>query len=261
MTIDHKNLYDTDRMSTHYAARDYLEPAENTFIEDMGRSLASMNMLDIGVGGGRTTKYFAPLVNSYIGADYAPCMIKACKNKYGDKYSFIECDARNMEVFDGDSFDFIFFSFNGIDSFSHDDRLKALKEIRRILRDGGLFYFSSHNLYWKGLEEIFKLKTPGSMIDINAYARHAFKIIRLNLLNKSFKINNHIKKVRKHRKGHIYDNSLEGRAGVYYISKNEQLQQLRDCGFKEVYTYSQSGIRTKDDMILDSGGWIYYLCK
>ncbi len=38
-----------------------------------------MDMLDMGVGGGRTTKYFAPLVRFYIGADYAFPMLKSAK--------------------------------------------------------------------------------------------------------------------------------------------------------------------------------------
>ena len=62
MAIDHKNLYDSEHVSRDYGKRDYLEPAEETFITELGRvRLAAMDMLDMGVGGGRTTKYFAPI--------------------------------------------------------------------------------------------------------------------------------------------------------------------------------------------------------
>ena len=39
-------------------------------------------MLDIGVGGGRTTYYFKDLVKKYKGIDIAPKFIESCKNKF-----------------------------------------------------------------------------------------------------------------------------------------------------------------------------------
>ncbi len=133
--------------------------------------LAAMDMLDMGVGGGRTTKYFAPLVRCYIGADYAPAMLKVCKERYGGDFNFIECDARAMEGFKDNSFDFVLFSFNGMDSFSHKDRIAALREVRRVLRNGGIFYFSSHNLNWAGLKDLFTIKNSMKKIS-DSRARH-----------------------------------------------------------------------------------------
>ena len=101
MAIDHKTLYDSEHVSRDYGKRDYLEPAEKTFINELGPArLAAMNMLDMGVGGGRTTKYFAPLVKNYIGADYAPAMLQVCRKRYGKDFNFIECDAREMQYFE-----------------------------------------------------------------------------------------------------------------------------------------------------------------
>jgi ubiquinone/menaquinone biosynthesis C-methylase UbiE len=261
LTIDHKSIYNTNRISRDYETRDYLAPAEKAVIDELGESLSLMNMLDMGVGGGRTTKYFAPLVNSYIGADYAPAMIQACKRRYGDTYSFIECDVRKMDMFEDDSFDFVFFSYNGIDSFSHNDRLSALKEIRRVLRSEGYLYFSSHNLDWYGLEDIFSLRKHKFSRKIDDIARHTLKIVKLKLLNRSFTMNTRIRKIRANKKGHIYDNSLNGKACVYYISLDEQLEQLTDHGFTDIKTFGLDGKKTAEPEYLNSGGWIYYLCK
>ncbi len=261
MTTDHKILYDTEHISCDYAARDYLDMAEKTFIEEFSKKLTEMDMLDMGVGGGRTTKYFAPLVKNYTGADYAPYMIAACKKKYGDSYKFIECDVRDMNSVSDNSFDFILFSYNGIDSFGHDDRLHALAEIRRALKPGGIFFFSSHNLNWSGLYGIFSFRAKeGSCFSLKKPGR-LFNLLRLRYLNKSVSMKRHIKKLRKKKAGHIYDNSLNGKAGIYYITAEEQVKQLHDAGFNITATYSRSGIKTDDEEILDSGCWIYYLCN
>ena len=73
-----------------------------------------MKMLDIGVGGGRTTLHFAPLVKEYVGIDYSQNMIKACQERFA-QVSFQTADARSMGIFKDSTFDFILFSYNGID--------------------------------------------------------------------------------------------------------------------------------------------------
>ncbi|MFC2144829.1 class I SAM-dependent methyltransferase [Actinomycetota bacterium] len=277
MTIDHKTLYNTEGISKDYAARDYLEPAERAVIEILDSSLPSMKMLDMGVGGGRTTKYFAPLVLNYTGADYAPAMVNACIEKYGDDHFFITCDARDMEELSDNSFDFVLFSYNGLDSFSHEDRISSLKEIRRVLRPGGYFCFSSHNLNWNGLPGLFSLKPVKKVVkagrsdidggtkdfkkQVDRGFRSAYKIARLSILNRSFRMKDYIKKLRKSERGHIYDNSLNGKAKVYYITKDEQTRQLKTAGYKNISTICRDGFITNNSVLLNQDGWIYYLCQ
>jgi len=275
LTIDHKILYNTESISRDYAARDYLEPAERAVIEVLGPNLSGMEMLDMGVGGGRTTKYFGPHVHNYTGADYAPAMVNACIEKYGDDYFFITCDARDMEELSNNSFDFVLFSFNGMDSFSHEDRMSALKEIKRVLRPDGYFCFSSHNLNWDGLSDLFNLK-PGKGVGpdhrsdagLKDFKKHlgrgfrsAYKVARLSILNRSFHIKDHIRRLRKSERGHIYDNSLNGKAKVYYITKDEQIRQLKEAGYKNISTICRNGFITSNTTLLNKGGWIYYLCQ
>jgi ubiquinone/menaquinone biosynthesis C-methylase UbiE len=278
LTIDHKDLYDSEHVSRDYGKRDYLEPAEETLITELGPDrLAAMDMLDMGVGGGRTTKYFAPLVRYYIGADYAPAMLKVCKKRFGGDFNFIECDARAMEGFKDNSYDFVLFSFNGIDSFSHKDRIDALKEVRRVLKNDGIFYFSSHNLCWAGLKDLFTIKNSMKKISgsdgcllsennnplrhLNKGAKAAYRVFRLNLLNRTTDMKSFIDKLRKDGKGNIYDSSLNGKASIYYVAPKEQIRQLKEVGFIDIFTYSRSGIKTDNEELLNRGGWVYYCCK
>jgi len=270
LTIDHKILYNTESISKDYAVRDYLGPAERTVLEMLRPELSGMDMLDMGVGGGRTTKYFAPLVRNYTGADYAIAMVDICLDKYGNDYYFLNCDARDMEEISDNSYDFVLFSFNGIDSFSHKDRMAALDEIYRILRPDGYFCFSSHNLDWEGLTGIFSFKEKdpegrngsGRFVEnISSEIKSACKIVRLNILNRSIHMAGHISKLRKNKRGHIYDNSLNGQAKIYYINSDEQIRQLEEKGFKNVSTVCRDGLITSSTILLNNGGWIYYLCQ
>jgi ubiquinone/menaquinone biosynthesis C-methylase UbiE len=278
LAIDHKNLYDSEQVSIDYGNRDYLEPAEETFITEMGPSrFAAMDMLDMGVGGGRTTKYFAPLVRNYIGADYAPAMLKVCKKRFSGDLNFIECDVRAMKGFKDNSFDFVLFSFNGVDSFSHKDRMAALQEVWRVLKSGGIFYFSSHNLDWTGLKDLFTVKSSlkkisgaggnradkkgNPLLHIHRGTKAAYRIFRLNLLNRTVNMKSFIDKLKKSEKGNIYDSSLNGKASIYYVTPGEQRRQLKETGFMDIFTYSRSGIKTDNDELLSQGGWVYYCCK
>ena len=72
-------------------------------------------------------------------------MTRYCEQLYpGVKFATV--DARSMKEYRDGQFAFVIFSFNGIDSVPPEDRLAILKECHRVLRPGGLFAFSTHNI-------------------------------------------------------------------------------------------------------------------
>lgn len=275
--MEQKRIYNQKKISKDYAQRDYLSEAEIQIIEDLKQYLPKFNMLDMGVGGGRTTGYFLPMVNSYIGADYAPNMIAECRKKYRNKKIFEVVDVRNMSKFSDNMFDFILFSYNGIDSFDLKDRETALGEIKRVLKNEGLFCFSSHNINWTGLYNLFKFKNIYEKLVFKSDQRKSkflkpivklisfFKAIliniKLDIQNKSFNIKFHIDQLKEEGYGNLIDNSLNGKAKIFYISFKSQIKQLKKFGFKNISAYSVNGIKTEDENELNKGGWIYYLCQ
>ena len=105
-----------------------------------------MTILDLGVGGGRTTPYLSSLASRYVGADYAPEMINACRKKFPN-LEFENAGAAALSVFATSSFDAVVMAFNGMDSVVPDEsRCQALREIRRVLKPKGVLIFSSHNV-------------------------------------------------------------------------------------------------------------------
>lgn len=104
-----------------------------------------VDVLDVGVGGGRTTSFLAPRARRYLGIDYAAAMVATCRVKFPG-LEFAEADATDLSFIPDDSFDFTLFSFNGIDCIPTDaGRIACLKELRRVTREDGVVVVSSHN--------------------------------------------------------------------------------------------------------------------
>jgi ubiquinone/menaquinone biosynthesis C-methylase UbiE len=131
----------------YYAAYEGLAGSEQYLFEKYIEN--GKTILDIGVGGGRTTPFLLAKAKSYIGIDHAQAMVDVCRTKF-EGVRFETVGATEMARFQDGTFDIAVFSFNGIDNISpKESRFRCLTEIRRVLKPGGLFIFSSHNA--KGL--------------------------------------------------------------------------------------------------------------
>ncbi|HMC61313.1 MAG TPA: class I SAM-dependent methyltransferase [Candidatus Solibacter sp.] len=136
-------MYNSPGVAAHYAALDYLTPCERLLFETHIRP--GSVILDLGVGGGRTTRYLAGLASHYVGVDYAEGMVHACRRKFPN-LEFLVKDASDLSTFATASFDAVVFAFNGIDYVIGDDRREnCLRHIHRILKPQGVVIFSSHN--------------------------------------------------------------------------------------------------------------------
>lgn len=257
-----------DRNSTTYAAPDIvsyytqlnrLQPAESALLERLRNQLPTMKMLDIGVGGGRTTQHFAPLVEQYVGIDYSPKMVTACQKRFSqldDSMCFHVGDARDLRQFDDSSFDFILFSFNGIDYVSHEDRLKVFQEIKRVGREGCYFFFSSHNLQalenelaWRKKIGQNPLKTYENLVMLGLFWLFNRPMTRETLTGADYLI--------------VRDESHNFRLDTYYIRATQQIKQLsQDFNQVEIYPWqSTESVLDMDAAIMDRDLWTYYLCR
>ena len=75
MNEENKKIWESPEMVDEFASRNFTLNAEQTVIKLLKRKLKNMSMLDVGVGAGRTTQYFAPLVKYYTGMDYSEEMV------------------------------------------------------------------------------------------------------------------------------------------------------------------------------------------
>ena len=59
--IDNRSVYDSDRVVSEYSREDQLTKPESAILEIIRARATRERMLDIGVGPGRTTLFFAPI--------------------------------------------------------------------------------------------------------------------------------------------------------------------------------------------------------
>jgi ubiquinone/menaquinone biosynthesis C-methylase UbiE len=251
-----KETYISSNIVRHYAQLNLLQPAEQTILNIFQDRLSAMKMLDIGIGGGRTTQHFAPLAQEYIGIDYSPEMISASQQRFPNISSSIQIgDARDMSQFADDSFDFILFSFNGIDYVSHSDRLQILQEIHRVGKSGSYFFFSTHNL--QAMIKEFNLKSKLSLNPLKTYENlmmlGLMKLFNFDISGDRLKTSDYLV---------IKDESHNFRLQTYYIHPPAQIKQLSNL-FNKIEIYSwQSGLKISelDGSSITSDLWLYYLC-
>jgi SAM-dependent methyltransferase len=140
-------VYNARRVYRYYLST-ALMPSETACFFKYQAHISGRDVLDIGVGAGRTARYLAPLARRYEAVDYSPVMVGYVKKAMPD-ISVQQADFRNLKNFADGSFDFILATDNVIDALSHQDRMRALSEASRVLRPSGILVFSSHNLCYK----------------------------------------------------------------------------------------------------------------
>lgn len=230
-----QKMFMADGTVRHYANACELQVAEQAIRERLVSWLDGKAMLELGIGGGRLTSAYTSLVGTYVGLDYSEPMVDACKARFGQeppKRTFIVGDARNMPEFSPSSFDFVLFGFNGIDYVDHADRHLVFGEIRRVLKPGGFFCFSTHNL--RCIPELFHLKL-GRYLTVGAKFRHLVKYGVLHAVNPS------VRRLSSLPHAIVNDGLLGFRLKTYYITPSEQLRQLEDAGFTDIEIYNEEG--------------------
>jgi ubiquinone/menaquinone biosynthesis C-methylase UbiE len=156
-SIDEVNRREMNKPASvaHYSWRDELSAAEQAALGSVVEGAEGRQILDIGVGGGRTVRALREVSSNYLGIDNSEIMVSACQRRF-PRVSFQVMDARAMTPLPDASVHLAMFSCNGIGMVSHEDRLLILGEVFRVLEPGGVFLFSTHNQnspdHWAGFQ-------------------------------------------------------------------------------------------------------------
>ena len=128
LNLINKITYSRPDVVKYYQDTESLHKAEAVLFEKLTPTIKDSKILDIGIGGGRTTNYLLRISEDYTGVDYVPQFAAETKEKYPN--ARVLCgDATNLVEFENNTYDFVLFSYNGIDSMTHKQRLLDRKSV------------------------------------------------------------------------------------------------------------------------------------
>ena len=123
-------------------------------------------VIDIGCGTGRTTYPLYNIGFDVVGVDYAKGMIDKAREKH-PQVLFEVGDCLDLKYPDN-MFDDALFSFNGIMlEKDYDKRVRMLEEIYRVLKQGGVLFFTTPYLDNKVNKGYWKEKINNEHIDLS----------------------------------------------------------------------------------------------
>jgi SAM-dependent methyltransferase len=207
-----------------------LNAPEQRVFHELANEVRNKAILDLGVGGGRTTPALLQISADYLGVDYMPEMVDACRVRFPG-IRFEHADARSMPQFPDKSFKLIVFACNGVSMVDHRGRIAILSEVRRLLAPDGIFVFSTYNKNCAEFERWFEF--PALDYTWNPI-RLAVRVARF-ATNTIRGLGNRLRFLRHEVHADEYsiinDRCHHYATMLYYISIEQQLKQLKAAGF------------------------------
>lgn len=153
-----RDYYEADFAVAQFTSETGLYPIESEWIAKYFPP-APATILDIACGAGRTSGPLAERGYLVHAVDLSLGLLVEGRKRFPD-LSFAQMNAKDLAFRDG-AFDAAIFSVQGLDHlFPLGARLACLHEVFRVLRPGGRFLMSTHNLIGEFIEPL--LRRPAS---------------------------------------------------------------------------------------------------
>jgi len=252
-SIDHQN-YENAELVEDYVTSNKLEPAEVMIFMKYRDEIVGRRVMDIGCGAGRVTSYLSRWAGHTVGVDFSSVMIEHCRRALPD-IEFVCCNVRDLRSsYPARSVDVAVFTFNGIDTLSHEDRLTSFAGLHEVLAPNGLLIFSTHNRRYRLAREEPRLR----------FSRNPFTLLSLGLRYVRETLN-HRARVPFQRETQEYalinDIAHEFRMVHYYIDRETQRRQLASVGFRLLEVYGEDGRVLEGDDDDSASGSLYYVAR
>lgn len=249
------SAYEQTGIVRDFASRDGLMPAEVAALGEVWPR-ARGDVLDVGVGGGRTTGYLLGVARSYRGIDNSEAMVAACRRRF-PQADIQPGDARTLSAQGDGSADLVLFSFNGIDYVDYGERAQVLAAAHRVLRPDGAIVYSSHNLRVLGgtappLRAPTLAWTPDPL-------RMVWRLLRHWRARRRRSANRRRLGPRQYFADHhalVNDEAYDHALLTVYVEPEHERAQLQAAGFAGVTLLDLMGRREPDRF---DDPWVYYV--
>jgi SAM-dependent methyltransferase len=210
-----------------------LDPQETITLLKYQAHVVGRDVLDIGVGTGRTARVLATLARCYAAIDYSPVIVAEVHRTMPHLEVHL-ADMRDLGRWQDGSLDFVFGPNNVLDAVSHADRERALGEAWRVLRAGGLLAFSSHNRCYVGAQAGPRLRRSRNPL---TFALHVARYVA------SLRLHRRMRALRRFEDDYalIDDCGPDHALLHYYVDRTAQERQLARLAFDLVEVLDRGG--------------------
>jgi SAM-dependent methyltransferase len=249
-----------DTVRQYQRLEGWTDPGERAAVEHVAAEARGRPILDIGVGGGRTTPLLRAISDDYVGVDYTAEMCEACRARHpGVRIEHM--DARDLGRFEDNRFALAVFSFNGIDAVHVSERHKVLAEVHRVLQPGGLFIVSAHNRHGPGHGERPGLRLAFSWNPLKL----GWRMLKLaRSLPRSLRNARRLRALNETHEDWSIMNAGAHDFGIVivYTTLAEQKRQLRAAGFEtELVLDNVAGEPVADGADTSGIWWFHYVAR
>lgn len=236
----------------------WMDPGEALVMERIAEEAGGRSIIDIGVGAGRTLPYLRSLSDDYVAIDYVEELVQLTRARFpGARVE--HGDARALDAFADASIDVAVFSFNGIDGVGHEDRPRVFRAVARVLRPGGLFAYSTHNLD-------HRLAGRAPWHPSRFHARNGVRPLVGSLvrLPKSVQAYRRLRDrtLRGDGWASLVDSAYSFSVVWHYVTVEQAIDELRTSGFTgDVEVYSTAGARVDLTDDTSESPWLHFVAR
>ena len=256
---EHATSWGSADVVTHYATSGFSDPGEAVALAEVSEQRRG-RVLDIAVGGGRTTALLQPEAASYVGLDVDERMIDLARRRFPAADLRLG-DAAELGDLPEAAFDLILVSFNSIDVLDHDQRRGAMQAMARALSADGRVVLSSLNLEGTSFDERpWRLVGPtraDTRGQVRDHLRHPLRLPRgLRYYRRTRRASADgpgwgLRPLRAH----------EFRFVVHFATLGSTVAMLRDAGLEVVSAFTDRGVELDPAAAHTDADYVHYVCR